>query len=435
VLGIGATDELFDVYMSKNSEAVRCCMMSGPDSSMDQFGDSLKPANPMSIKCPHCTMPDINSVPQPYFLVKGMASPMEISSAQMGNFLVRDRVRQILEIAVPKACEFLPTTDKKTKKQTPWSLVVPRMIIETPGMKRSSPVCVQCGEPKLGYSYQNSVWDQMKRFDTKGVDVFKSAGWYANNTAEDAFKETNQFRKEVNEPPLAWSDWGVSPPSHPQRWTRLMVGRDLYFSIRLEQLCKQARVKGDLVRSYDFKNVQRTPRDDEWIAANLRLLAEHGLVDAPKSSSPIKPKEATDLWMEKYISKHASRRTPAIDFDSIEKRNTMSLPQDYKLFIFKIGCKAFTNVSDMVGSRTIILPADQLDFKTYRRGKVKGLGDDDAEVDGVAFAEMDNGDCFVFDVSVKTGEYPVYWYRHEENTMEAFAANFAECVKRFVEKD
>ena len=61
------------------------------------------------------------------------------------------------------------------------------------------------------------------------------------------------------------------------------------------------------------------------------------------------------------------------------------------------------------------------------------LEGEDAEVDGVMFAETDFGDCFVFDVSAKGNDYPVFWYRHEENTMEAFAANFAECIKRFVQ--
>jgi hypothetical protein len=57
-----------------------------------------------------------------------------------------------------------------------------------------------------------------------------------------------------------------------------------------------------------------------------------------------------------------------------------------------------------------------------------------AEVDGVVFAEIDNGDCFVFDISSKASEYPVYWHRHEENDLEAFAPSFAECIKRLSDK-
>jgi hypothetical protein len=49
-------------------------------------------------------------------------------------------------------------------------------------------------------------------------------------------------------------------------------------------------------------------------------------------------------------------------------------------------------------------------------------------------ATTDFGDSFVFDVSVKNNDYPVYWYKHEESLLEPYAANFAECSKRFTER-
>ena len=119
----------------------------------------------------------------------------------------------------------------------------------------------------------------------------------------------------------------------------------------------------------------------------------------------------------------------------MEKKNKLTLPQDYKDFISTVGLKSFADVCDMEGSTTSILPSQELDFKGYRRGKVPYLEGDDAEVDGVMFAANDSGDCFVFDVSAKGSDYPVYWYRHEENTMEPFAPNFAECIKRFAQKN
>jgi hypothetical protein len=51
------------------------------------------------------------------------------------------------------------------------------------------------------------------------------------------------------------------------------------------------------------------------------------------------------------------------------------------------------------------------------------------------FADTDHGDCFVFDVSVKGGDYPVFWYDHESSSMEPFAENFAECIKRFAKRN
>jgi hypothetical protein len=51
------------------------------------------------------------------------------------------------------------------------------------------------------------------------------------------------------------------------------------------------------------------------------------------------------------------------------------------------------------------------------------------------FAITEHGDCYVFDVTAKGSDYPVYCYDHERNALEPFAPNFAECIKRFVEKN
>ena len=125
----------------------------------------------------------------------------------------------------------------------------------------------------------------------------------------------------------------------------------------------------------------------------------------------------------------------AVDFAPTEKKHKVKLPQDYKDFISIVGTKSFADVCDMEGSTTSVLLPQELDFNDYRRGKVADLEEDDAEVDGVMFAATDAGDCFVFDVSATGNDFPVFWYRHEENTMEPFAPNFAECIKRFAQKN
>ena len=40
-------------------------------------------------------------------------------------------------------------------------------------------------------------------------------------------RATNGYRKESGLPPLPWSNWGVEPTSHAERWTRRMLNRDL----------------------------------------------------------------------------------------------------------------------------------------------------------------------------------------------------------------
>src|SRR5436309_8842630 len=102
----------------------RCLLMVGPDTQMDQTGDDERATNVLPIKCSHCTFPDIDFVPKPYLLARTVSSSVETAPAVLGNFFVQQRVRRILENAVPKSCYFYSTADRK-KKATPWWLAVP----------------------------------------------------------------------------------------------------------------------------------------------------------------------------------------------------------------------------------------------------------------------------------------------------------------------
>jgi hypothetical protein len=407
-----------------------CVEMIGPSGGMDLMGDSYyDPANPLPIKCSHCTFPDLDFIAKPYLLTKGISSPAETSPARVGNFLVRERVRRILELVVPGACTFHPTAERKNKKSAPWWLAVPVTKLNTPIAKAPDPYCSKCHEPR----WWSCAKDNMSNYDAGGVDIFKSLEWQSSGTAEESFESTNRSRKESNIPPLPWSHYGVAAPSHPERWTRTGLNRNLYFSVRLEQLFKRAKIKGQLVRYANFKDVKPSPEDEAWIEEKLELLAQSGLVDGPKLVAS-KTDNAAQKWFKQFLKKHAVNKAQAIDFASVEKERTLILPQDYKDFATAVGAKSFRDVCDMEGSTTTILLPEQLDFENYRRGKLPDLEGDDAEVDGVMFAANDGGDCFVFDVSAK-GEWPVFWYQHEENTMESFAPNFAVCIKRFAQKN
>ena len=217
-------------------------------------------------------------------------------------------------------------------------------------------------------------------------------------------------------------------------WSVFYGERELYFSARLEQLWKRIKIKGKLVRLTDFKDVQTSPADETWVAEKLKLLAEHGLVDAPKSAaSP--PNGAAKKWFQQFVKKNAAKKSQSHDFAAVEKKQKLALPADYKDFITVVGPKTFADVNGLEGSTTSVLPPAELDFNDYRRGKVPELEGDDAAVDGVAFATVDSGDVFVFDVAAPGGDWPVYFYNHEENALEPFAASFAECIQRFAKKN
>ncbi len=76
-----------------------------------------------------------------------------------------------------------------------------------------------------------------------------------------------------------------------------MLERDLYFSVRLEQLLQRAKVKWQLVRSWNFKDVTPTSEDEAWIQEKLRLLAELGLAETQgfaESQSPAPQANGSD---------------------------------------------------------------------------------------------------------------------------------------------
>jgi len=427
--------------LAKKANALRLVEMTGPDARMDQFGDADKRANPLPVKCPHCTMPDLEAVASPYLLAKGFASPAETSLAEVGNFLVRERMRKILEVVAPGACTFHRTAERKSKKPTPWFLAVPEQVIDVPGMPEQDEKrerCSKCKQPKLGHSsYFKQANVALKSGLSAGADVVKAKQWYARDTLEDSLAGVNAYRKKQGMEPLPWSTYDLTPPPHPQRWTRAALDRDLFFSVRLEQLLKRAKVKGQLVRLLDFQDVKPSADDVAWIEENLALLAKHGLVDGlGKKSTTAAAAARPSKWFEQYLKKNAAKKKPGkIDFAAVEKKQKLTLPQDYKDFISTVGPKSFDDVMEQEGFTASILPPGKLDFRGYRRGKTKDFlfDEESLAIDGVMFATTAHGDAFVFDISQKdaAGNYPIYWHDHEGNAMEAFAPTFAEAIKRF----
>jgi hypothetical protein len=423
--------------MSQTRTKTACVAMSGSDERMDE--NKREPLNRLPIKCPHCTFPDLDFVATPYLLGKGICAPAEIDSALLGNLLVRGRVRRILEVAVPGACTFHPTADAKSRKPAPWWLVVPRHQLRTALPEPTPPLCPKCHESKDGHWERGGgwpvVWKKMASFDPGGIDVFKSTGWVCGGTAEDLFEQRNFYRSGLGEepPPIPWSHMfpGVEPPTHAERWTRCNLDRELYFSVRLEQLLKRAKVKGRLYQ-LGFDDVLPSPEDEVWIHEKLGLLEEHGLVGAPK---PVAKSGSARRWFTQFLNRNTAKRLKPVDFATVEKKHKLALPQDYKDFIAQVGPKSFENVNGLEVTETTICLPKELDFRNYRRGKDPRLVGEDADVDGVVFAFADFGDCYLFDVSVPGGDYPVYWYKHEESLLEPYAPNFAECIKRFAQRN
>lgn len=99
---------------------MKCTSIIGSDKRMDCANEWYEPINALPIQCDTCGFPDLDYVPQPYYLVKSKTKTAnEFAVAEKGNFLVRDRVKKVLEAVAPNQCEYYPTTFRKTTETTP----------------------------------------------------------------------------------------------------------------------------------------------------------------------------------------------------------------------------------------------------------------------------------------------------------------------------
>jgi hypothetical protein len=401
--------------------AFRHAEMTGSDNRMDQRGDMLAPVNRLPVGCSHCTFPDLDFVAQPYLLAKGTSNPNDIQLAEVGNFFVRDRARNILEAVVPGQCAFYSTLEMRKKTETPWYLAVPTKVIQTATVKPSVPRCPQCGEPKVShpgahYIYadapQNQRWEVMAAavrgtVGSVACDIFKSLNWSSSErTAEEQLPSS--MRKS---------------PVDPNRWTRQFLGRELFFSLRLYTLLTESKVKG----LYRLAGYDTEPLNDEekaWVRSMYERLGGSGLTGAPG------PPKSTgiDKWFRSYLKKHAKELAP-VDFAVFESANQVLLPDAYKEFISTVGVQTYHDVDDEEGFTVHILSPENLGVD-LRKGSSLILDEESQKVDGIAFASTDHFDRFCFDASAGA-DYPVFHFNGETFLFEAYAANFKECIRRF----
>lgn len=383
----------------------------GSDQRMDQRGNFDLPVNPLPVKCPRCTFPDVDFVPQPYHLAKGMSKPTEMQQAELGNFFVRERTRKILEVVAPGQCQFFPTHDLKGKAATPWFLAVPITLIHTATVKKSVPRCPDCGEPKVAHPGSHYEYQDM------GVvtqDVFKSSNW---SSSESIGEESRWYYMHI----LGWKKREKVPPD---QWTRISLGRELYFSIRLVTLLKSLGIRG----LFPFGCDDEKPNADDraWVDEKLRLLVQQGLVEKPA----VKPSPTMDKWFRNYLKTNAANERVRYDFAALEKKHGVELPLAYKEFISTVGEKSYFDVDGTEGFTVHVLLPQKLDFRSYRKGRVQVADEESSEVDGLMVALTDHGDCFCFDLSASAPNYPVFHFEHELNGFEPYAQDFKEFIKR-----
>ena len=365
---------------------MRCIQVTGSDNRMDCRDMFYDPLNSLPEACGDCGFPELSHVPEPYFLVRSRTmNPNELAPAEMGNLLVRERLRTVFELVAPGDFAFYPTTFLKSSEQTPWWLAVPKHQVAIAEVDPKIPRCKTCGEPRAahpGTQYSKWIWD--------------------GQSDHDALKS---------------STWASSESGWLERW----IDRDIYLSVRLLSLLKQIGAKG-------LDPTEKPPpleEDEEaWVQVQLQLLDENGV----PSHAPGTVSNEDLKWYRRYLRENALAEKRSHDWKSIEKRLGFKLPKSYRDFLDKVGSRSFDDLDGQPGFTARILSPEDLDENPLSASEAD---EEDAGIHAIVFATTDHGDCFCFDARRDLKEFEVLLYLHEMESFEAYASNFAACIRRF----
>jgi hypothetical protein len=366
----------------------------------DLGNDQDNPINPLPRKCAKCGFPNLDHVPQPYFLIKSRTmSPNELAMAQNGNFLIRERVRRVLDLLVPGQCTFYMTYTKGASGATPWLLVVPIHQVVSAKVDRSIPCCGSCGEPRS--AHPGTQW---------GESLLNPPGGSRRAGKEWSCELDHDLTKSAT--------WGSSEDG----WNK-WVGRDLFLSVRLLHLLKKIKAKGFYEATCQKPNA---PDKDEskWIKEKLQVLEASGIpfhADGTLSDEDAR-------WFRAYIKTHSREVESQWDIKAVERRLKTKLPKSYVDFVKSIGPLSFENVDEQEGFAASILSPDELGVEHH----ADDFEDEESRaVNALTFATTGHGDCFCFDMQKGKKEFAVVLFKHEYILFEPYAENFASCIKRF----
>lgn len=375
---------------------MRCIKITFSDDRMDCRDMFYDPINPLPKKCPKCGFPDLNHIPNPYFLVKSRTmSPNELAGAENGNFLIRDRIRRLLDLLFPDLCAYFPTSFKGTTQQTPWFLAVPQNQVATAKVNSAISRCNSCGEPRS--AHPGSQWTEslLQIYPSKDgwsceldFEIVKSATWGSCESG--------------------WDQW---------------ISRNIYISVRLLHLFKKIKARG----FYEATCKELTlPDKDEsaWIKEKLQILKQAGIPIHPEGTLSKEDSE----WLQGFLRVHAPAVKANLDISAAERFIKSKLPKSYIDFIKSVGPMSFNNVDEQEGFTASVLSPDKLGTE----GRIYDFEDDKSKmVNILTFATTNHGDFFCFDIQNGKKEYAVCHFKHEYNILEPYADNFAACIKRF----
>ena len=370
---------------------MRVIKMTGSDLRMDRGASKERVLNALPPGCQKCGFPDLDYVPQPYRLVNSRTiTSTEMELAAYGNLLVSERVKNILEVAVPRSCDYYPTSYLGDNGRPPWFLAVPRWFGSTGEIHSRIARCERCGEPNSGhpgsqYAHRNLVAND---------DLVKSSNW---NSAEKSW--------------------------------HARLDRDLIFSVRLYHLLKRCKATG-LYEATSRGETQPNAAEIQWIDEQWPRLETAGVRLVPDYSvAPIDGR-----FLDEFIEAHSKASLPKLDFESWESRAQLSLPESFKRFISAVGPMSFAGVDGIQNLKVGIVPLSGVDTKNYRRGTF-AQDEVSAAIDAVMFAATEYGDCYCFDLSCGVEEPPIHVLMHEGGYYLPHTSNFAQFLRRISQRD
>jgi hypothetical protein len=379
---------------------MRCIEIVTSDNRMDCRDLFRDPINRPPTRCRKCGFPELDLVPQPYLLVKAKSiTSNELAGAENGNFLVRERVRRVLELVAPGQCAFFPTSYEGSGSTTPWSLAVPSRQVVTATVDPAIARCEACGEPRS--AHPGSQWKE-RLFGVPYQERPPGVGWTA----------------ETDVHVLKSSTWGSSENGWDE-W----ISRSLFLSIRLVHLLRRIEAKG-FHESTCQKPLAPNAEESAWIAATLAELAAAGIPLRAQGTVS----KADRQWLRGFVRRHAGAGDWSAAMREAERRLRMRLPKSYRGFIGAVGPVRFDEVDGEAGLDVSILTPDRVEHES---GYAEFEDEESKAINALTFARSNQGDRFCFDVQEGRTEFAVVVYNHEGNFFEPYADNFAACIRRF----
>lgn len=330
------------------------------------------PVNEYRIRCNYCLFPDIEEVPQPYYLMKNrIYSGIEVFEADLGNLLVSSRIKAIIERLFPCQCTFYKTYIEGENITTKWWLAAVNNKVVSGEVKDDVPRCEFCGQPLHAHpGTQYKYWHHDMEVN---FDIVKSENWHT-----------------------------MSIESRDEHW----LSRDLFLSVRFIGLLKKLKAKG-IFQYFYSKNKKLLPEEKQWIDHALYLLDE-GL-RLPKAENIT----LDDIdWLKESINKYCGC------LNNSESFRTRFKTKPNQLIDVLLNIQRDIILDEEAGIKIVPFQDWETNHNNSKKNKL------------ISFCFDDYGNSWSF--NPKDKNLAVYYYNHEYDEYDLVYSTIIEFLKMYM---